>query len=352
MCAHYFRCLIVFVISPTWFVPCFVVGVGKLLSIAVGLDLNGESVWSDAPDIRHMSAPRNSQVCSVTHLGRWTRPFLEEFRDLILGWCDFLAIFCMLVCWWAFDTHQAVGQSGQLTLLTLLGCNLISRNSANEPGYQCSNSGWGVCGHLAHSVFTLSLTGRCLAGWVATWRCCESSGRWKNRSGILRGLHGECPLAGQRECFVVIFRLLPSLGGCVMWEQELHDSKDLATESKIQQRPNSEFIRGRTRLVFGYMMVKGIVNIPEHDFVVPFQRFGETRNPGPPTDDLTSDELSVLTFNPAQIMGREDDVCKWPGIWGASETSHTECSLPLVRCTAFGAPVSPLWPLSLDHIEE
>ena len=50
-------------------------------------------------------------------------------------------------------------------------------------------------------------------------------------------------------------------------------------------------------------------------------RFGEADNPGP---------LRVGTFNPVQLLGNEKVVADWgPGIWGASETSHTPAAIPV-----------------------
>lgn len=52
-------------------------------------------------------------------------------------------------------------------------------------------------------------------------------------------------------------------------------------------------------------------------------RIGEARNPGP---------LTLGSFNPGQLLGSEDVVCNWgPGIWGASETSHTKTACGLIR---------------------
>ena len=49
-------------------------------------------------------------------------------------------------------------------------------------------------------------------------------------------------------------------------------------------------------------------------------RFGEARHPGP--------VVVVRTFNPAQLLGHEDDISKWPdGVWTAAETSHTQAAM-------------------------
>ena len=52
-------------------------------------------------------------------------------------------------------------------------------------------------------------------------------------------------------------------------------------------------------------------------------RVGEALNPGP---------VVVRTFNPAQLLGHESEICKWPdGIWTASETSHTVAALGVLK---------------------
>ena len=82
-----------------------------------------------------------------------------------------------------------------------------------------------------------------------------------------------------------------------------------------------------------------------------FWRVGEALNPGP---------VVVRTFNPAQLLGHESEICKWPdGIWTASETSHTAAALGVLkrrfsskRC-AFCFSASPLRniPTMQDPIE-
>lgn len=55
------------------------------------------------------------------------------------------------------------------------------------------------------------------------------------------------------------------------------------------------------------------------DFIGATQRFGEARHPGP---------LSIRTFNPTQLLGREDDIAGWPsGISTGCETSHTQAAM-------------------------
>eukprot|EP00435_Cladocopium_sp_Y103_P023529 s1438_g5.t1 len=52
-------------------------------------------------------------------------------------------------------------------------------------------------------------------------------------------------------------------------------------------------------------------------------RVGEASNPGP---------LRVGTFNPHQLYNKEDVVCGWgPGLWAASETSHTVDAMQVSR---------------------
>ena len=58
-------------------------------------------------------------------------------------------------------------------------------------------------------------------------------------------------------------------------------------------------------------------------FHAQFWRVGEALNPGP---------VVVRTFNPAQLLGHESEICKWPdGIWTASETSHTVAALGVLK---------------------
>ena len=50
------------------------------------------------------------------------------------------------------------------------------------------------------------------------------------------------------------------------------------------------------------------------------QRFGEARHPG--------SLMVVRTCHPAQLLGNEDEVSKWPdGVWTAAETSHTVAAM-------------------------
>ena len=72
---------------------------------------------------------------------------------------------------------------------------------------------------------------------------------------------------------------------------------------------------------------------------VEVRRFGEASHPGP---------IVIRTFNPAQLLGHEEDICKWPdGIWTAAETSHTAAAMHVMRQkfqkhdvkTLFGPPV-------------
>ena len=72
---------------------------------------------------------------------------------------------------------------------------------------------------------------------------------------------------------------------------------------------------------------------------VEVRRFGEASHPGP---------MVIRTFNPAQLLGHEEDICKWPdGIWTAAETSHTAAAMHVMRQkfqkydvrTQFGPPV-------------
>jgi len=74
-------------------------------------------------------------------------------------------------------------------------------------------------------------------------------------------------------------------------------------------------------------------------FHVQVWRIGEALHPGP---------FVIRTFNPAQLLGHENDICSWPdGIWTASETSHTPAAMGVLQRrfhkhdvhTAFSQPV-------------
>lgn len=53
-------------------------------------------------------------------------------------------------------------------------------------------------------------------------------------------------------------------------------------------------------------------------------RVGEADNPGP---------LRIGTFNPHQLYNKEEVVAEWgPGIWTASETSHTVDAMKVSAC--------------------
>ena len=52
-------------------------------------------------------------------------------------------------------------------------------------------------------------------------------------------------------------------------------------------------------------------------------RYGEARHPGP---------WVIRTFNPTQLLGREEEICKWPdGVWTGAETSHTVAAQHVIR---------------------
>ena len=53
-------------------------------------------------------------------------------------------------------------------------------------------------------------------------------------------------------------------------------------------------------------------------------RYGEARHPGP--------AMVIRTFNPSQLLGREDEISEWPdGVWTAAETSHTQAAMHVAR---------------------
>ena len=90
----------------------------------------------------------------------------------------------------------------------------------------------------------------------------------------------------------------------------------------------------------------------EGGFTMPFMRIGEATNPGPTFDDERSDEFCLLSFNPTQILGKEADIVKWPlGIWGGSETSHTERAMTLTRNSLKRAGVSSVWSPNVPAME-
>eukprot|EP00435_Cladocopium_sp_Y103_P054469 s515_g17.t1 len=69
-------------------------------------------------------------------------------------------------------------------------------------------------------------------------------------------------------------------------------------------------------------------------------RVGEASNPGP--------MISFRTFNPAQLLGHEEEIAGWPdGVWTAAETSHTAAAMQVTERrfrqhdvrTIFSAPV-------------
>ena len=137
------------------------------------------------------------------------------------------------------------------------------------------------------------------------------------------------PFAGQ---FILPSGSSPvSLGDSVV-SNILSGSEDHAFVFEMALQLNSEFGRRRIHRVFGTFLWKGCGSISKYDFAVPFRRIGEALAPGPITKDMVVDEFSFLTFNPAQIMRLESDICHWPiGVWDASVTSHTERALPFVR---------------------
>ena len=78
------------------------------------------------------------------------------------------------------------------------------------------------------------------------------------------------------------------------------------------------------------------------------QRIGEAKHPGPPFPEDSI--LDIGTFNPTALMGKEQDVINFGrGIFGASETSVTATSQPIIRSqfqkagfyTAWSKPVEP-----------
>ena len=53
-------------------------------------------------------------------------------------------------------------------------------------------------------------------------------------------------------------------------------------------------------------------------------RYGEALHPGP--------KLVVRTFNPAQLLGHEEEISRWPsGVWTAAETSHTTTAMQVTE---------------------
>ena len=78
------------------------------------------------------------------------------------------------------------------------------------------------------------------------------------------------------------------------------------------------------------------------------QRVGEACNPGPPNPE--DQQLDIGTFNPTALLGKEQDVINFGrGIYGASETSVTATSQPIIRnqfqkagfYTSWSKPVEP-----------
>ena len=93
--------------------------------------------------------------------------------------------------------------------------------------------------------------------------------------------------------------MFPCMFGCVLNERE--------------NRPNSSpvAISGR-EFVLHNCLINQFFQQTMH---VKVMRFGEAENPGP---------FVVSTFNPAQLLGREEEVASFvDGVWTASETSHT-----------------------------
>ena len=93
--------------------------------------------------------------------------------------------------------------------------------------------------------------------------------------------------------------MLPCVFGCVLNERE--------------NRPNSSPVAtmGREFVLHNCLTIQFF----QQTMHVKVMRFGEAENPGP---------FVVSTFNPAQLLGREEEVASFvDGVWTASETSHT-----------------------------
>ncbi len=122
------------------------------------------------------------------------------------------------------------------------------------------------------------------------------------------------------------------------------DDMNMCSHSPLQ------VLRGPKNVVVRVFVILSFVGVMYQCCHSPWlgHRVGEAKNPGPPFPEDSL--LDIGTFNPTALMGKEQDVINFGrGIFGASETSVTATSQPIIRnqlqkagfFTAWSKPVEP-----------